>query len=217
MSCPLFASPSPYPDPHLELLARQLCHSHHELGGSHLLQGFWNRTKMAAWKKLPKNHLRIFIPWWTTESYGEVLFRPTIWVLWTTPQRCCQTDLAVRGILMKHGHGTSDVQNDIEWSWGKFHLHDCIKSTFSHLHLFWRKCSGICGQTCDTMWLCMYCMYCEQVRRWIKLFRWPMTTKQHFHSSYDQHFVQAHPKNRLSSLTGVANRSNRMMGSLYLD
>ena len=120
--------------------------------------------------------------------------RPTIWVLWTTPQRCCQTDLAVRGILMKHGHGTSDVQNDIEWSWGKFHLHDCIKSTSSHLHLFWRKCSGICGQTCDTMWLCMYCMYCEQVRRWIKLFRWPMTTKQHFHSSYDQHFVQAHQK-----------------------
>ena len=135
MSCPLFASPSPYPDPHLELLARQLCHSHHELGGSHLLQGFWNRTKMAAWKKLPKNHLRIFIPWWTTESYGEVLFRPTIWVLWTTPQRCCQTDLAVRGILMKHGHGTSDVQNDIEWSWGKFHLHDCIKILILDLQL----------------------------------------------------------------------------------
>ena len=155
---------SPHPN-HLELLARQLCHSHHELGGSHLPQGFWNRTKMAAWpgtfsnqfwKKLQTIHLRIFIPWWTTESYGEVLFRPTIWVLWTTPQRCCQTDLAVRGILMKHGHGTSDVQND--------HEANSISMIASNQHLHIFTCSEMFRNMWSNMWyyICITCI----VNRW---------------------------------------------------
>lgn len=114
---------------------------------------------------------------------------------------------------MKHGHGTSDVQND--------HEANSISMIASNQHLHVFTCSGgnVQEYVVKHVILYMYYMYREQVRRWIKLFRWPMTTKQdvHVHSCYDQHFVQAHPKGRLSCLPGVANRSNRMMRSLYLD